>query len=71
MYREEADVRHDLDLLENQGMLLSFGTLKNGHKRLYNVILETGWGAERLKPTPIQPSNTRYATRASDCCATA
>jgi DNA-binding XRE family transcriptional regulator len=25
------------------------------HKRLYNVILETGWGADRLQDAPAQP----------------
>lgn len=53
-YRDEADVLHDLDVLESEGVALNFSTLKNGHKRLYNVIRETGWGASRLKNlTPI------------------
>jgi hypothetical protein len=48
-YRDEADVHHDLDLLERAGKLLCCATLIIGHKRLYNVISETGWGAERLQ----------------------
>lgn len=47
-YRTEADVLHDLDELAKAGKPLHFTTLKNGYKRLYNVILETGWGATRL-----------------------
>ncbi|MEI6177641.1 MAG: hypothetical protein WCS43_12175 [Verrucomicrobiota bacterium] len=52
IYRDEADVQHDLDLLERDGIRLSFSSLKNGHKRLYNVIRETGWGTKRLKRLP-------------------
>ena len=48
-YRDEADVQHDLDSLERSGKQISFSILKNGHKRLYNVMRETGWGVERLK----------------------
>ncbi len=47
-YRDEADVHHDLDILEREGKPLGFRTLKSGYKRLYNVIRETGWGAGRL-----------------------
>jgi len=64
VYRDEADVQHDLDLLEGQGKPLTYGTLKNGHGRLYKTIRETGWGAERLikepaKPTRFPPCNPR------------
>lgn len=48
MYRDEADVHHDLDLLERAGKPLTYGTLRHGHVRLYAVIRETGWGAGRL-----------------------
>jgi hypothetical protein len=51
-YRDEADVHHDLDLLEREGKTLCFDTLRRGYKRLYNVIRETGWGIERLKNRP-------------------
>jgi len=54
-YRDEADVLHDLDLLEKQGLALTFSTLKNGHRRLYNVIRETGWGVDRLGPPQRAP----------------
>jgi hypothetical protein len=47
-YRTEADVLHDLGELAKEGRPLHFKTLKNGYRRLYNVILETGWGATRL-----------------------
>jgi hypothetical protein len=47
-YRDEADVHHDLDVLEKAGKPLCFQTLRRGYKRLYNVIRETGWGQERL-----------------------
>ncbi len=50
-YRDETDVHHDLDLLENQGLPLCFTTLRKGYKRLYNVMSETGWGTERLGKT--------------------
>jgi hypothetical protein len=49
-YRDEEDVRHDLDLLENSGARLDLPTLYRDHKRLYNVIKSTGWGADRIKP---------------------
>lgn len=54
-YRDAADVHHDLDLIEKEGKPLCFNTLRRGHKRLYNVIRETGWGIERLKKRPSQP----------------
>lgn len=47
-YRDKADVLHDLDLIERSGKTISFSNLKKGHKRLYNVISETGWGRSRL-----------------------
>ncbi len=47
-YRDEDDVHHDLDLLEQAGKMLRHDTLKRGHKTLYNVISKTGWGRERL-----------------------
>jgi hypothetical protein len=52
IYRDEADVQHDLDVLEYEGKPITFSTLKNGHWRLYNVIRETGWGLERLTKLP-------------------
>ncbi|MEI6674837.1 MAG: hypothetical protein WCO57_06635 [Verrucomicrobiota bacterium] len=63
-YRDEADVQHDLDILEREGKPLNFSTLKKGHKRLYNVISQTGWGAERLTKlrailTNFPPCNPR------------
>lgn len=48
-YRDEADVHHDLDLIEQEEKTICFDTLRRGHKRLYNVISETGWGRERLQ----------------------
>jgi len=48
-YRDEADVHHDLDLLERQGKTLCYDALRHGYKNLYEVILKTGWGAERLR----------------------
>lgn len=51
-YRDEADVHHDLDIIEQKGKTIYFKTLKCGHKRLYNVISETGWGRERLVRDP-------------------
>lgn len=48
-YRHAEDVHHDLDLIEQRGLRLCYQTLKNGHKRLYQVILDTGWGLERLE----------------------
>lgn len=47
-YRDEDDVHHDLDLIEATGKPLCFTTLRKRHKRLYNVISETGWGRGRL-----------------------
>lgn len=48
IYRDEADVQHDLDLIERSGKPITYQTLKHGNSRLYNVILKTGWGLERL-----------------------
>lgn len=47
-YRDKADVLNDLDLIARSGKPINFQTLKKGHKRLYNVISETGWGKNRL-----------------------
>ena len=58
-YRDEADVHHDLDLLEREGKVLTYGTLrtmKNGGSGLYLVMRETGWGMERLKRKVVPPS---------------
>ena len=52
-YRDEADVQHDLDLLEREGKPLNFNTLIHGHGRLYKTIRETGWGAERVESRPL------------------
>jgi phosphoglycolate phosphatase-like HAD superfamily hydrolase len=48
-YRDKSDVHHDMDMLEQSGLPLCFDTLRRGHKRLYNVIMDTGWGRERLE----------------------
>jgi DNA-binding XRE family transcriptional regulator len=53
IYRDEADVQHDLDLLEREGKPLNFNTLIHGHGRLYKTIRETGWGAERVESRPL------------------
>lgn len=55
-YRDRADVMHDLDLIERSGKSINFTSLKKGHKRLYNVISETGWGRNRLGSLKSQPS---------------
>lgn len=47
-YRDKSDVLNDLDLIARSGKPINFQTLKKGHKRLYNVISETGWGKNRL-----------------------
>lgn len=47
-YRDKSDVINDLDLIARSGKPINFQTLKRGHKRLYNVISETGWGKNRL-----------------------
>ncbi len=54
-FRDAADVHHELDLVEKKGMPLTHNSLiKLGHYRLYNVIRNTGWGAERmLCTTPL------------------
>ena len=49
-YRDEADVMHELDLLEEAGLPLTFKTFyDNDLKGLYSAIMKTGWGLERLK----------------------
>jgi hypothetical protein len=50
-YRDEADVHHDLDLIEGK-MDLCYSNLKKHHLGLYNVISATGWGRERLVTLP-------------------
>jgi hypothetical protein len=58
-YRDEADVQHDLDLLEREGKPLTVDTLislKNGLYGLYLVMTETGWGRERLTRKVVPPS---------------
>ena len=56
-YRDEADVHHDLDVLEREGNLLTYGTLKalDGGSGLYLVMRETGWGMDRLKRKVVTP----------------
>ena len=54
-YRDKADVIHDLDLIEQEGKILKHDTLRDGHSRLYNIMLETGWGLERLVVLPRPP----------------
>lgn len=56
MYRDEADVLHDLDLIGSKGTVITFSTLKNGYRQLYETINATGWGAERLQVEPVYPS---------------
>jgi hypothetical protein len=65
-YRDEADVDHDLDLLECRGEPLTHSniiSLKNGGSGLYKVMRETGWGMGRLKrkvaPIAFPPCNPR------------
>ena len=62
MYRDEADVQHDLDELERKGSALTPDSLRNG--ALYRAITANGWGAERLtakvrQPTKYPPCNPR------------
>jgi hypothetical protein len=47
-YRDEADVHHDLDLIEKAGLCICFKYLWDEHRGLYNTISKTGWGRERL-----------------------
>jgi DNA-binding XRE family transcriptional regulator len=49
VYRDEADVQHDLDRLEREWGALDRQALIRDHKRLYNVIMQTGWGTDRLQ----------------------
>jgi hypothetical protein len=48
-YRNPEDVHHDLDLIERRELPLCYQTLRNGHLSLYETILNTGWGLERLE----------------------
>jgi hypothetical protein len=54
-YRDEADVQNDLDLLEREGKLLCSSIIRKANFRLYNKILQTGWGAERIKLMQTYP----------------
>jgi len=54
MYRDEADVQHDLDVLEREGSSLTPDSLKNG--ALYRAITANGWGTERLTAKVRQPT---------------
>lgn len=70
-YRDEADVHHDLDLLESAGLTLGFHSLRHGYWRLYRVIRDTGWGSERLKskartPVSLPASNSALNNTATE-----
>ena len=62
-YRDEADVDHDLDVLEREGKSLTHSILTHGASGLYLVMRETGWGMKRLKrqvpPLTFPPCNPR------------
>jgi hypothetical protein len=51
-YRDADDVHHDLDEIQRLGLPLRFQSFKGRYKRLYQVILDTGWGRERLVAPP-------------------
>jgi hypothetical protein len=52
VYRDETDVQHDLDRLEGEWGAIDRQVLIRDHKRLYNVIMEAGWGADRIQGLP-------------------
>ena len=62
-YRDEADVDHDLDVLEREGKPLTHSMLTHSASGLYLVMRETGWGMKRLKrqvpPLTFPPCNPR------------
>jgi hypothetical protein len=58
-YRDEADVHHDLDTLKREGKSLTWGLIKNCNPGLNLVMLNTGWGTERLK---LYPYTFKYPT---------
>lgn len=48
IYRDAEDIHHDLDLLEAKGRTLTYRTVKSFSPALYDKIIGTGWGYERV-----------------------
>ncbi len=54
-YRDEADVHHDLDLLESEVHVLTDGLIRRRNSGLRLVMMQTGWGEERVKRKVVTP----------------
>ena len=52
IYRSEADVLHDLQLIKASGGILSFKDIGAHSFRLYEAIREHGWGRSLLEKRP-------------------
>ena len=57
MYRDETDVRHDLDLLERKGAPLTNPEFEKANPRLNQVIRKTGWCADRIQHRSRRPTD--------------